>query len=154
VKVRPYRPGDAGAVARLFTDTVRAVNSLDYSPEQIAAWAPEPPDLDHWRDRLGKRMVFVAEHDAEIVGFVTFEADHHLDHLYVHHRFQRQGVATSLCERIEREVRSAVTHRLFTEASITARPFFERIGYQMIARQTVEHGGMSFLNFRMEKLLP
>ena len=28
-----------------------------------------------WRDRLSSRMVFVAEHDAELVGFTTFEAE-------------------------------------------------------------------------------
>jgi putative acetyltransferase len=153
VKVRLFRPTDTSTLARLFTDTVGAINSTDYSPEQIAAWASEPPDLNHWRDRLSSRMVFVAEHDTEITGFVTFEANGHLDHLYVHHRFQRQGVATALCRRVEHEARSTGTMRLFTEASITARPFFERIGFQMIAPQTVAHRGVSFTNFRMEKFL-
>jgi len=153
VKVRLYRPTDTSALARLFTDTVRAINSLDYSPEQITAWAPDPPDLNHWRDRLSHRMVFVAENDEAVIGFVTFEGDGHLDHLYVHHRFQRRGIATALCQRVEQHIPSTGITRLFTEASITARPFFERIGFQVIASQTVEHRGVSFTNFRMVKFL-
>jgi putative acetyltransferase len=153
VKVRLYRPTDANALARLFTDTVRAINCADYSPEQIAAWAPDPPDLNHWRNRLSRRMVFVAENDDAVIGFVTFETDGHLDHLYVHHRFQRQGVARALCQRVEQEARSTGINRLFTEASITARPFFERIGFRVVAPQTIQHRGVSFTNFRMVKFL-
>jgi putative acetyltransferase len=153
VRVRVYRPGETGSLARLFTDTVRAVNSIDYSPEQIAAWAPEPPDLGHWRQRLSSQKLFVAELDAEITGFAAFEGNGHLDQLYVHHRFQRRGVATALCQRVEQEACSRGIARIFTEASITARPFFEHIGFQMIAPQIVEYRNVSFTNFCMEKLL-
>jgi putative acetyltransferase len=41
--------------------------------------------------------------------------------------------------------------RVFTEASIMARPFFERNGFQVIAAQIVEKRGQKFQNFRMEK---
>jgi hypothetical protein len=37
VTLRPYRPGDAPALLALFRDTIRRVNSRDYSPAQIAA---------------------------------------------------------------------------------------------------------------------
>jgi putative acetyltransferase len=153
VKVRLYRPAETGSLARLFTDTVRAVNSIDYSPEQIAAWAPEPPELGHWHQRLSGQKVFVAELDAEITGFAAFEGNRHLDQLYVHHRFQRRGVAAALCQRVEQETCSRDIVRIFTEASITARPSFEHIGFQMIAPQSVEHRDASFTNFCMEKSL-
>ena len=153
MNVRLYRPAETASLARLFTDTVRTVNSADYSPEQIAAWAPEPPDLAHWRQRLSSQTVFVAEQDGEITGFAAFEENGHLDYLYVHRRFQRRGVATALCQRVEHEARSRGIVRIFTEASITARPFFEHVGFQMIASQTVQHRNVSFTNFRMEEVL-
>jgi putative acetyltransferase len=153
VNVRFSRPTDTGVLARLFFDTIHIINSVDYLPEQIAAWAPEPADLDHWRTRLSHHVVFVAENDTDVVGFATFEANGHLDHLYVHYRFQRQGVGSALCERVEQEARFNGIHHIFTEASITARPFFEHVGFQMIAPQTVEHRSVTFINFRMEKVL-
>ncbi len=45
------------------------------------------------------------------------------------------------------------TRRLHTEASITARPFFERCGFLLVAEQTVALRGQQFVNFRMEKPL-
>jgi len=42
--------------------------------------------------------------------------------------------------------------RIYTEASRTARPFFERKDFRVIARQTVEKRGQSLENFLMEKL--
>ena len=153
MNVRPYKPEDTAALARLFTETVHSVNAADYSREQLAAWAPDPPDIEHWRRRLGERLVFVAERDSEIIGFATFEPDGHLDYIYAHRRFQRQGVASALFQRMEQEAISRGVTRIFAEASMTARPFFERVGFQMIASQRIKHRGISFINYRMEKFL-
>jgi putative acetyltransferase len=151
--VRSYKPEDTVSLSRLFTETVHSISTTEYSPEQLAAWAPDPPDIEHWRRQLSDRIVLVAEHDSEIVGFATFEPDGHLDHMYVHRRFQRRGVASALYRCIEREALSRGVNRIFTEASITARPFFERIGFRVIASQTAERRGISFLNYRMERFL-
>jgi putative acetyltransferase len=43
--------------------------------------------------------------------------------------------------------------RLFTEASITARHFFERRGFQTIEMQTVRRRGQELINYRMERWL-
>src|SRR6266853_2030857 len=148
MNVRPYKAEDAPTLVRLFTETVRTINADDYSPEQLAAWAPDPPNMDHWRRRLSERIVFVAEDGSEIVGFATFETDGHLDHMYVHWRFQRQGVASALFRCIEQEVISRGVARIFTESSITARPFFECVGFRFIATQKIEQQGVPFINYR------
>jgi len=153
LKIRAGQPGDVAALARLFTDTVRSVNAKDYSPEQIDAWAPEPPDLEHWRGRLSGSEVLVAEQDTKITGFATLESNGHLDQLYVHHQFQRKGIASALCRSIEREARRRNLQRVFTEASITARPFFESAGFRVITPQTIEYKGIFYKNYRMEKIL-
>ena len=48
VRIRSYEAGDAPALARLFYETIHAVNQADYSPEQLRAWAPEIPDPEAW----------------------------------------------------------------------------------------------------------
>ena len=153
MNMRSYKPEDAIALALLFTETVHSINAADYSPEQLAAWAPDPPDVDDWRRRLSERIAFVAEDDSEIVGFGTLESNGHLDHLYVHRCFQRQGVATALLQCIEQDAISRGLTRIFTEASITARPFFERAEFRLIASQEIDHNGISFTNYRMEKFI-
>ena len=43
--------------------------------------------------------------------------------------------------------------RLFTEASITARPFFEAEGFVVLSQQVVLARGAEFVNYRMERVL-
>ena len=42
--------------------------------------------------------------------------------------------------------------RLSTEASITARPFFQSHGFQILAEQVVTCRGSAFVNYRMERV--
>lgn len=43
--LRPYRPGDAPALARLFYETVHAVNIRDYSPAQVERRGVQLPNF-------------------------------------------------------------------------------------------------------------
>ena len=51
------------------------------------------------------------------------------------------------------EARRQGIARLFVEASLTARPFFERYGFTELARQTVVCRGVEMDNYRMELAL-
>jgi putative acetyltransferase len=151
--IRPCLPGDFEPIIDLFTETVRNINCLDYSPEQVAAWAPRPPDPAYWRKRLEGLTLWVAESDRQIVGFGSLGAEGHVDMLYVGYRFQRRGVARMLYQQVEAEARRNGVRRLFTEASISARQFFERMGFKILKEQTVELRGVAFTNFAMEKII-
>jgi GNAT superfamily N-acetyltransferase len=153
MKIRRYQPEDAAALAEIFTEAIRSTANRDYLPHQIDAWAFGPTDMSDWSKRLGSQIVFIAEEDTEVAGYITFDPNGHLDHLYVQSRFQRQGVASMLYSRVEQEARLLGLPRIFTEASITARPFFESRGFLLIAPQTVVHRGVSFVNYKMERFV-
>ena len=74
----------------------------------------------------------------------------YLDRLYVHKDYQRQGVATAICDELERAVKAG---KYTTHASITARPFFQKRGYRVVREQQVERCGILLTNFVMEKLI-
>ena len=78
VRIRSYEAGDAPALARLFYETVHAVNRADYSPEQLRAWAPEVPNPEAWHARMSGRCTLVAEEDGEALGFAELERAGHL----------------------------------------------------------------------------
>jgi len=151
--VRRYKDDDLGSVVTLFTETVRHVNIHDYSSEQVAAWAPQPPDLVRWRERVAGLAIWVAESDSQVIGFCGLGADGHVDLLYTDYRFQRQGVARRLYQQVEAEARRRGIRRLFTEASITARHFFESMGFGIIHEQRVEFRGVIFQNYAMERFI-
>ncbi len=87
--------------------------------------------------------------DGQIVGFGDMDETGYLDRLYVHKDYQRQGVATAICDALEQNTKAA---EFTTHASITARPFFEKRGYTVVKVQQVERRGILLTNFVMKKV--
>lgn len=152
--IRPYRPADAPLLLDLFKDTIRRVNCRDYSPAQIAAWTSEIR-LEVWTAKLASRWCAVAEmnDDQTLGGFADLEADGHLDRFYVHADQQRCGVGRALLAAVIRQANHWQLPRVFSEVSITARPFFLSQGFRVITDQLVFSRGAAFLNYRMERIL-
>ena len=150
-RLRPYVPTDTQALVQLFTDTVHAINRRDYSQQQCAAWAPHAYDLARWQSRFGQKQPLVAEQDGIIVAFGELEPDGHIDAFYVHASYQGQGIATQLLDALEQQAHARQLVRLYAEVSITALPFFQHHGFQIIAEQTVTVRGVAMLNYRMER---
>lgn len=61
--------------------------------------------------------------------------------------YQRRGIATAICDKLEQECNKVV----FTHSSITAKPFFEKRGYVVTKEQQVERKRMVLTNLVMEK---
>ena len=57
-------------------------------------------------------------------------------------------MCSAICEALER---AADTAGLTTHASITARPFFEKRGWQVVKEQQVERRGVLLTNYIMKK---
>jgi len=152
VQLAPYRSGEAAALAGLFYRTVHAVCLGDYTQEQVDAWADGRVDVDAWERSFLQHYTLVARVGGEIVGFADLDGDY-LDRLYVHKDHQRNGVATALVQALEQAAAQQGHRRLVTHASITARPFFEKQGYQVVKEQQVERRGVLLTNFVMEKTL-
>lgn len=152
--IRLAQPSDATQMAELFHRTVREVNAAHYTPAQIQAWSGEKPEPEKWLTRLLSKRTFVCEREGFVCGFAEFEETGHIDAVYVHAECQRQGVASRLLRRIEAEAELLGLDRLFTEASITARPFVEARGFTMIEAQEVQYRGCTFTNYRMERKRP
>jgi putative acetyltransferase len=156
VEVRDATRGDAPAIADLFHNTVLNVNVRDYSGPQVEAWAGPAPEPEKWEERIAEddhaRRTFVAVEGGRVVGFAELEGDGHIDTLYVHHEFQGRGAASRLLDRIEAEARRLGLTRLYTEASITAKPFFRKRGFTLVRPQHVEVRGHTFRNFVMERV--
>jgi putative acetyltransferase len=153
VELRRGRPDDALTIARLFRDTIHAVNRQDYSEAHLDAWAPYQVDLDHWRAVIESSHFMVAVSGGMVVGFANLDGDEYVDQVFVHKDLLRKRIATRLMEEIEREAKRRGAARLWTQSSITARKFFERQGFVTLQAQRVSYNGQIFDNFAMEKRL-
>ncbi|MGX7001013.1 GNAT family N-acetyltransferase [Caballeronia sp. KNU42] len=149
--IRRYEAADLDAVIGVFLRSVREVASRDYDAGQIAAWAQV--DRDVWSRRRLDRPTWVALLDDVIAGFIDLESSGHIDMLFVDPSSQRKGVASALLDTVEHAARGQQLALLDTDASITARPFFEEHGFQVVRSQDVALRGERLTNFRMEKCL-
>ena len=154
ITIRTYQKKDLDSIKELFYNTVHQVNQKDYSSEELIAWAPE---LDNkqidWVKRINPINCFVALVDHDLVGFSTIDEKGFIDFLYVHHNFQRIGIASYLYTRMELEAEEDEIKELSTFASITARPFFEKMGFSVTKENIVDRGGQKLKNYLMKKLI-
>ncbi|MES9818588.1 MAG: GNAT family N-acetyltransferase [Candidatus Thiodiazotropha sp.] len=151
MKVRRYTKGEEQVLWALLYDTVHKVNSKDFTQAQIEAWAPSQWDLSQWRKRLIKTNPFVAEDNNQLVGFAELESNGHIDCFYCAHNWQGKGVGSALLKAIEHEATKLGISRLFAEASITAKGFFEKKGFSVEGEQTVSQRGEQFTNYAVAK---
>ena len=142
---------DLDAVIAIFLGAIREIASKDYDQAQIDAWAQV--DRDTWAKRRLSKPTWVAVLGQASVGFADLESNGHLDMMFVHPAHQGIGVATLLLETVEAAASVQGIPRLFVEASITARPFFEKRGFSVLASQRVAKRGQMLTNFRMQKIL-
>ena len=152
IELRKYKTSDCPAIAGLFYDTVHTVNLADYTQDQVNAWAAGKVDLEAWDRSFREHDTVVAVEGKEIVGFGDMDETGYLDRLYVHKDYQREGIATAICDALE----SAAVNRpgvvkITTHASITARPFFLSRGYRVMKEQQVERAGVLLTNYVMVK---
>jgi putative acetyltransferase len=151
--LRPYRPEDAPVLLDLYRDTIRRINSRDYNPAQVRAWASDDIDPSSWTVRFDAAFTVVAEENSRPIGFAELEPNGHIGRFYVSADHQRCGIGQAMLAALVAEARRIGVVRMFSEASITARPFFESQGFTVLAPQVVQCRGEEFVNYRIERVL-
>ena len=154
VIVRLFQPDDVEQIAQLFHDTVRQINIKDYSIAQVKAWSPDNLYFRDWLNICSDRFTYVAEQNNKILGFGELEPNGHIDCFYVHYQYQNRGIGAQIYRAIEDKAKQLNLSCLYTEASITARPFFAGKGFIKLKKQQVVCREEEFINYSMKKALP
>ena len=154
MRLRDGTAADSAACAALFTTAVHQLASSHYNAQQCEAWAPLKPDVTRWQKHLGSLELLLAEDAQRLLGFIGYAHDGHIDLLYCAPRAARSGVASTLYLAAEQRLFAQGVTRLFTEASMLAKPFFHQQGFSVIAQEEVQRGeGVTLLRYRMQKIL-
>lgn len=145
---------DGGITRTIFMQAVTLTAANDYTARQIDAWAaPEDRPLGEWnRDRL-EANTLVAVVGGMVMGFTDIRETGYIDMLFVSPRFERRGIGSTLLAEAEHRARIAEAPLLFSNVSITARPFFEAHGFVTTATQHPIVRGVPLKNYRMTKRL-
>jgi putative acetyltransferase len=135
----------------LFFNTVHSVNSDDYTCEQLNIWAPEDINPEKWIDRIYKNYLVTAKDGNNIVGFGELTSEGCVDMLYVHKGYLRQKIGKQLLGYIIRRALKLGMGEIFVEASVTARPFFESLGFDTIKKMVKQLNDCEFIVYMMNK---
>jgi putative acetyltransferase len=135
---------DLPEITAIYRDTIRAVNSRDYSEAQIEAWSSGADDTKKWQDRIKKFYFLVAEVNNQIVGFSYLKQGYYLENIFVHKDFQRQTIASKLLRIMESQVSINGNDTIKSDISITALDFFDSHFYDVEKKQKKSFKGKVF----------
>jgi putative acetyltransferase len=127
ILIRRNVESDAIETWGIFFNTVRNINSRDYSEQQVKAWAPRSFDFALWQKKMDSINPFIAEINGVVVGKAL------MTHIL------NCGSKKNI-------------HRYYSEVSITAKPFYEHFGFKVVKAQNVEIRGQTLTNYIMEKI--
>jgi len=148
--IRIFQHGDHRAVAEIFARAIHEIACRAYTPEQCLAWSDREPNYEHWRKRCELKRPFVAVVDATVAGFLELDPDGHIDCAYINPDFQRRGIMTRLVEHAVGACCDFQLQRVYVEASICARPLFEKLRFVVLSENIVSIKGVELVNYRME----
>ncbi len=151
IHTRIATQNDLAAILNLFAATVKTVCAKDYTPVQIDAWVSSINNPERWESRITQQYFIIAKTNKEIVGFGSLDHLSYIDLLYVHKDYQGMGIATQILSELEKEAFRSGTTELTSDVSKTARPFFEKNGFQVTSEQTVAIAGVQLNNYKMVK---
>lgn len=178
--IRAYRPTDAAQTPAVFHAAVRRTAALDYTPEQVEAWAPDalknpaPELIASWNARhlAPGTHTWIAEDDGAVLGFIDLledwrkhvyegqpcpENSAYINLCFVHPDAAGQGVARALLEEALATARTLGVSEVWVHASRTSHGFFAHFGFEDVATNRVPlatpSGEVSLENFTMRLAL-
>ena len=151
--LRPFLSDDTPVLAAIFAAAIEELTGDDYSEAQQQAWASAADDEEQFGKRLGSELALIATLQNSPVGFAALKGADHIDMLYVHPSAVGQGVASMLCEALEKLAGGRGAKSLTVDASDNAQEFFEKRGYVGKQRNTVTVNGEWLANTTMQKAL-
>jgi putative acetyltransferase len=151
--LRPFLAADTPVLAAIFTAAIEQLTGEDYSEAQQEAWASAAGDEEQFGKRLAGELTLIATLQGSPVGFASLKGADHIDMLYVHPGAVGQGVASMLCEALEKIAGSRGAKSLTVDASDNAQGFFLKRGYIGKQRNTVTVNGEWLANTTMQKVL-
>jgi putative acetyltransferase len=151
--LRPFLVADTPVLAAIFAASIEALTGDDYSEAQQEAWAGAIDDEEKFGKRLAAELTLVATLRNSPVGFAALKGADHIDMLYVHPSAVGQGVASMLCDALEKLAGGRGAKNLTVDASDNAQEFFLKRGYVAMQRNTVTINGEWLANTTMQKAL-
>src|SRR5688572_20014532 len=127
--LRPATTNDGPAIVKIQQAAIRELCAGDYSAEQLASWSSAVA-FEPFQPSVATHLFLVAEGANGIVGFADFDdSSGEILSIYVLSEHARLGLGSMLLQTIETRARAAGVREMIVNSSLTAVPFFQRVGF-------------------------
>lgn len=149
VDIKPYQGQYSQAITELFYQAVHNIDTQIYNAQQKQAWAPYPINYQKWQQRLIATQPTLLFKGQTLIGFIEFDNQGYIDCLYISPQHQQQGYATLLIKHILDIAMHKQIKQVSVDASIIAKPMFEKLGFTVQSENQQVRSGVTLKNYSM-----
>jgi putative acetyltransferase len=157
VIIRPYQPGDEVGIAETHRQSIAVLCKNDYTPAQLADWGGARIVPERYVKSMNENheRFFVLDDAGNIGGFAGWYGEE-IQGLYIHPDYAGRGWGRQLFGVAESDYWQSTEHPTCTIIStITAKVFYERMGYKVISPYIrTFRSGVSLDCWKMQKERP
>ncbi|MEE6248822.1 MAG: GNAT family N-acetyltransferase [Bdellovibrionota bacterium] len=153
IKIRKTKLEDIDAVMRVHSSSIRDLCSNDYSEDQIQLWSAVNYDEGIWQNSVLREHHLVLEVDGEIMGFchscVQLDGTGEIRELYLSKQIAGKGYGREIIEQSLDYLKNESCKKILINSTITAKAFYEKIGFQCEREKTVKVRNTELLTYSM-----
>ena len=150
--IRGYEGSDFDRCKEIIHESTSNIDE-EYSEEELEHLEREIPDLVIGFAEDEEFEYYVAEKNNEIVGIAGYHPWGKISGIFVEPEHQKEGIGKQLIQKIEREAKKESIDKLKVSASLTAKRFYGKLGYQTVKKKDSEIEGKEIPVYKMEKSL-
>lgn len=147
MKIHHFDKRFSKQVSELIRNTIRAINSKDYSKEIIESMCIRFSEENIIKRAPNRKMILMIEKEV-VLGTASLK-DNIILSVFVDVNTQGKGIGTKLMNYLEEMARKKGVKKVVLPSSITSVSFYSRLGYKIIEEQINDTGK----NIIMEKML-
>ncbi len=138
IEIRKATDADVVALSGLIRRTIRVSNSKDYDQKSIDLLCSifEPEQV---AKRVVNELILLCFVGADLIGTAGLRRNY-LRSMFIEPTYQKQGLGKVLVANIEEVARQNAISEIMVHSSVTARQFYETLGYEFVEFQSYPEG--------------
>jgi N-acetylglutamate synthase-like GNAT family acetyltransferase len=114
-------------------------------------WVEEHNPQQHLLTESTEGYTLIIESNKQMIGTGTLLHDK-IKRVFIHPDYQRKGYGTLVMQKLEQQARTNAIKMIRLSATSPSKPFFERLGYQLICEHNFKDESLKrFRYYHMEK---
>ena len=149
MQIRKAKKEEAKTIIDLHQNTVRKINSRDYSSKQIEMWLGKRK-IEITEKMIANREYYVAINAHNDILGTGHMKENKITGLYVSADCQRKGVGSAILVQMEKDALSNGAEKMEIESTLTAASFYQQMRYKIIKSKKIGRAKLDVIIMQKE----